>query len=145
MKPFPLTRVLDVRRHTRQQRRNALAEAMEDEQAILTLKNEREEQKHQLLGELAVLSQSETLNVEAAARRRYFVGQIDIQIMVLDQQLEEARRHVETARADLIRADQEVRTLEKLQDRFVAEQQYAENRRMETMLTEQWQAANWDW
>ncbi len=145
MKPFPLEKVLDVRRHTRQQRRHALAETMADEQALLELKQQREVQKQQLLDELSGLSQAQSLNVEAAARRRYFVGQIDIQIMVLDQQIEEARQRVEQARSALIVADQDVKALEKLRETHIAEQAHAENRRNEIVLAEQWQSANWNW
>ena len=145
MQPFPLEKVLDVRRHTRQERRNALAEAMADEQTLLDLKQQRERQKLSLLDELSGLSRSESLNVEAAARRRYFAGQLEIQIMVLDQQIAEARRQVDVARAALIAADQDVKALEKLREQHVAEQTYAENRRSEIALTEQWQSANWNW
>lgn len=145
MKPFPLEKVLDVRRHARQERRHALAAAMADEQQLVDLKTQRERQKQQLLDELASLSQEEALNVEAAARRRYFVGQIDIQIMVIDQQIDEARQIVEQARSALITADQDVKALEKLREQHLAEQVYAENRRNEIVLTEQWQSANWNW
>jgi flagellar export protein FliJ len=145
VKPFPLEKVLDVRRHTRQQRRHALAEAMADEQTLLELKLQREIQRQQLLDQLTGLSQAESLNVEAAARRRYFSGQIDIQIMVLDQQIEEARQHVERARSALIVADQDVKALEKLRETHFAEQAHAENRRNEIVLAEQWQSANWNW
>lgn len=145
MKPFPLEKVLDVRRHTRQERRHALAVAMADEQQLVDLKRQQELQKQRLLDELAGLSQEESLNVEAAARRRYFVGQIEIQVMVIEQQIEEARRIVEQARSALIVADQDVKALEKLREQHLAEQAYEENRRNEIVLTEQWQSANWNW
>ncbi len=145
MKPFPLEKVLDVRRHARQERRHALAAAMADEQQLIELKKQRELQKQQLLDELAGLSQEESLNIEAAARRRYFVGQVEIQIMVIEQQIEQARQIVEQARSALITADQDVKALEKLLEQHVAEQAYSENRRNEIVLTEQWQSANWNW
>ncbi len=145
MKPFPLEKVLDVRRHTRQERRYALAAAMADEQQLIDLKQQQELQKQQLLDELAELSREESLNIEAAARRRYFVGQVEIQIMVIEQQIEQARQIVEQARSALIAADQDVKALEKLREQHLAEQAYSENRRNEIVLTEQWQSANWNW
>ena len=145
MKPFPLEKVLDVRRHARQERRHALAAAMADEQQLIDLKQQQELQKQQLLGELAELSREESLNIEAAARRRYFVGQVEIQIMVIEQQIEQARQVVEQARSALIAADQDVKALEKLREQHLAEQAYSENRRNEIVLTEQWQSANWNW
>ena len=145
MKPFPLEKVLDVRRHTRQERRYALAAAMADEQQLIDLKQQQELQKQQLLDELAELSLEESLNIEAAARRRYFVGQVEIQIMVIEQQIEQARQIVEQARSALIAADQDVKALEKLREQHLAEQAYSENRRNEIVLTEQWQSANWNW
>lgn len=145
MKPFPLEKVLDVRRHTRQERRYALAAAMADEQQLIHLKQQQELQKQQLLDELAELSREESLNIEAAARRRYFVGQVEIQIMVIEQQIEQARQIVEQARSALIAADQDVKALEKLREQHLAEQAYSENRRNEIVLTEQWQSANWNW
>ncbi len=145
MKPFPLEKVLDVRRHSRQERRHALAAAMADEQQLIDLKQQQELQKQQLLDELAELSREESLNIEAAARRRYFVGQVEIQIMVIEQQIEQARQIVEQARSALIAADQDVKALEKLREQHLAEQAYSENRRNEIVLTEQWQSANWNW
>ncbi|MBI1311868.1 hypothetical protein GC176_11295 [bacterium] len=145
MPTFPLEKVLDVRRHVRSERRNALAAAMADEQTLLDAQQQKERQKQGLLDELSGLTQSETLNVEAAARRRYFVGQLDIQLMVIDQQLVEARRYVDVARNALIKADQDVKALERLRERHIAEQTYQQNRRNETALTEQWQSANWNW
>jgi flagellar export protein FliJ len=145
VKPFPLEKVLDVRRHSRQERRHALAAAMADEQQLIDLKQQQELQKQQLLDELAELSREESLNIEAAARRRYFVGQVEIQIMVIEQQIEQARQIVEQARSALIAADQDVKALEKLREQHLAEQAYSENRRNEIVLTEQWQSANWNW
>ncbi len=118
---------------------------MADEQQLIDLKQQQELQKQQLLDELAELSREESLNIEAAARRRYFVGQVEIQIMVIEQQIEQARQIVEQARSALIAADQDVKALEKLREQHLAEQAYSENRRNEIVLTEQWQSANWNW
>ena len=145
MKPFPLEKVLEVRRHTRQERRNALGAAIADEQTLLEMRQQTEQQKNALLDELTNLSQSGTLNVEAAARRRYFAGQLEIQLLVIDQQIIEARQAIDAARAALVKADQDVKALERLREQHIDEEAYLENRRSENALAEQWQSANWNW
>ncbi|MHC4874997.1 MAG: flagellar export protein FliJ [Planctomycetota bacterium] len=145
MKPFPLEKVLEVRRHTRLERRNALGAAIADEQALLDMRQQIDQQKNDLLDELSNLSQSAALNVEAAARRRYFAGQLEIQLLLIDQQIFEARQAVDTARAALVKADQDVKVLERLREQHITEETYQANRRNEIALAEQWQSANWNW
>ncbi|MBL6707436.1 MAG: flagellar FliJ family protein [Planctomycetaceae bacterium] len=145
MKPFRLDKVLEYRRHQRLEARNALASAISDEQTLIEHQARINRQKGQQLSELAGFTQSEVVNVEAAARRRYFTGQLEIQLMVVAEQLAQARMVVEQMRAVLVKADQEVKALERLHEKHVEEETSLEQKRTEIELSEQWQSANWNW
>ena len=97
------------------------------------------------MSELAGFTRSEVVNVEAAARRRYFTGQLEIQLMVVAEQLVQARQVVEQMRVVLVKADQEVKALERLREKHVEEETSLEQKRTEIELSEQWQSANWNW
>ena len=145
MKPFRLEKVLEYRKHLSLDARNALASAIGDQQTLLHHQAQIEQQKQQQMEELATFAQSENFNVEAAARRRYFMGQLDIQLMVVAEQLIQARMIVEQQRMVLIKANQEVKSLERLYEKYVEEQTAQEQNRLEIELSEQWQSANWCW
>lgn len=145
MKPFRLDKVLEYRRHQRLEARNALASAISDEQTLIEHQARINRQKGQQLSELAGFTQSEVVNVVAAARRRYFTGQLEIQLMVVAEQLAQARMVVEQMRAVLVKADQEVKALERLHEKHVEEETSLEQKRTEIELSEQWQSANWNW
>jgi len=145
MKPFRLDKVLEYRKHLRMEARNALASAISDEQTLLEHQARVNRQKGQQLAELAAFTQSEVLNVEAAARRRYFTGQLDIQLMLVAEQLVQAQQVVEQRRMVVVKADQEVKALERLREKHVEEETSHELKRTEIELSEQWQSANWSW
>lgn len=142
-KPFPLLKVLEYRRHLRLDRRNALAAAMAQERAYVEGQTRISRDRERQLAELSEMSQAETMDVAATARRWYFASQLDIQLRVLGEYINKARSAVEACRQELIYADQEVKAIEKLQENFVAEQAFAANKQSELALAEQWQAAHW--
>ena len=145
MKPFRLDKVLEYRKYLRQEARNALASAIGDEQTLLDHQARVNRQKGQQLAELAGFAKSEVVNVEAAARRRYFTGQLDIQLMLVAEQLVQAQQVVEQRRMVVVKADQEVKALERLREKHVEEETSHELKRTEIELSEQWQSANWSW
>jgi flagellar protein FliJ len=145
MKPFRLDKVLDYRRHLRLGSRNALAAAISDEQMLLEYQTRIDRQKSQQMVELTTFTRSQVVNVEAAARRRYFIGQLDIQLMIVAEQLVQARQIVEQKRMLLVKADQEVKALERLREKYFEEETSQQQRRTEIELSEQWQSSNWSW
>jgi flagellar FliJ protein len=145
MKPFRLDKVLDYRKHLRLDARNALASAITDEQTLIEQRSRIERQKNRQMTELAAFTRSDVVNVEAAARRRYYTGQLDIQLLVLAEQLTQAKQIVEQQRLVLVKADQEVKALERLREKHFEEETAHEQRRSEIELSEQWQSSNWNW
>ena len=145
MKPFRLEKVLEYRKHLSLDARNALASAIGDQQTLVHLLGQMERQKQQQMEELATFAESESFYVEGAARRRYFMGQLDIQLMVVAEQLIQAQMIVEQQRIVLVKADQKVKSLERLFEKYVEEQTAKEQKLAEIELSEQWQSANWCW
>lgn len=142
-KPFPLQKVLEYRRHLRLDRRNALAAAMAQERSYVDRQTRVTQDRERQIAELSQLSQDQTMDVAATARRWYFASQLDIELRLVAQYIDKARQAVEACRQELIYADQEVKALERLQENFVAEQQFNANKQAELALAEQWQAAHW--
>lgn len=145
MKPFRLEKVLEYRKHLRLEARNSLASAIGDEQTLLEHQARIERQKQLQIDELTTFTRSDVVNVEAAARRRYFTGQLDIQLMVVAEQLVQARNVVEHQRMILVKADQEVKALERLREKHFEVETAQEQKRTEIELSEQWQSSNWNW
>ena len=65
--------------------------------------------------------------------------------MVVAEQLVQARNIVEQQRMVLVKADQEVKALERLREKHQEEESALQLKRTEIELSEQWQSSNWSW
>lgn len=140
MQQFPFIKVLEYRRHLRLECRQELAAALADEQRLVNHRVGLEQAKQRQLEELGQLAASSRLSVDAAARRRYFAGQIDIELLVVDEQLLHHREQVERCRTALLQADQDLQALERLEEKHMTKEQYEFRRRTELELSDQWLA-----
>lgn len=140
LKPFPFTKVLDYRRHSRQECRQELAAVMAEEQQLLHHRADLEQQKQSQLVELGRLAASSEFSVDAAARRRYFAGQLEIEVLLVDDHVAQLQAEIERCRDALIQADKDVQALERLEVKHVSREEYERLRRSEIELSDQWQA-----
>ena len=140
MQRFPLDKVLTYRSHLRLEARNLLAAAMADERTLLDHRLQLERQREQQTTELSELLLQESLDVQAAGRRSLFARGLDAEMSVIDEKLVAARQRVEACRLELVKADQDVKALDRLREKHVAEQTYLEGRKAEHELEEQWLA-----
>ena len=138
MQQFSLNKVLDYRRHLRLERRQDLAVVLADEQSRLAHRSRLEQEKRRQLEELGRLAESSSLSVDAATRRRDFVSQLEVELIVVDQQLLQSRKEIEQRRTALVQADQDVQTLERLEEKHVSREAYESRRRSEREFGEQW-------
>ena len=145
MQRFPLDKVLGYRSHVRLEKRNLLAAALADERTLLNYRQQLVVKREQQTTELSELFQQETLDVSATGRRSLYARRLDAEMSVIDQNIIEARRRIEACRLELVKADQDVKALDRLKEKHVEEQTYLESRKTEHELGEQWQAANWTW
>jgi flagellar export protein FliJ len=141
VQPFPFTKVLDYRRHMRLECRQELAEVLSEEQKLQDHRTGLEVERQRQLEELGQLAESSNLSVDAASRRRCFAGQLDIQLLVVNEQLLLLQVESEKCRTALVQADQDVQTLERLEEMHVTRTGYESRRRSEIELADQWQAA----
>ncbi len=121
--------------------RQKLAEVLSEEQKLQDHRAELEVERRRQLQELRQLAESSDLSVDAATRRRYFAGQLDMQLLVVNEQLLLLQVDSDKCRAALVQADQDVQTLERLEELHVAGTTYESRRRSEIELADQWQAA----
>lgn len=113
---------------------------MAEERNLLDHRVSLDQKRQDQLTELGQLAESNQLSVEAAARRRYFAGQLEIEMLVVDEQITRVRVEVEKRREALIQADKDVQALERLEEKHVAKEEYESRRRIEVELSDQWQA-----
>lgn len=140
MQPFPFTKVLGYRRHVRQECRQELASVLAEERSLVGHRSSLDQKRQDQLTELGQMAESNQLSVEAAARRRYFAGQLEVEMLIVDEQITRLRIEVEKRRAALIQADKDVQALERLEEKHVAKEEYEGRRRSEVELSDKWQA-----
>ncbi|GEM_PF-1160930 len=140
MQTFPYTKVLDYRRHVRLECRQELAAILADQQTLRERWSELNVDRQRQLDELGRLTESGYLSVDAAARRRYFTGQLDRELLVVNEQLLHIRDECELRRTVLVQADQDVQAMERLEEMHIGRAECESRRRSELELADQWQA-----
>jgi flagellar export protein FliJ len=90
--------------------------------------------------ELQELLAGGEVDVDACAARRYHAGQVVARIRGVEEELRLQGQRVAAARQELVKADQQVKVLEKLEEQQRDEHRVAEERRTARNLEETWQA-----
>lgn len=121
---FRFETLLKVRRSRRDLCRQLLAQVMADHrrhaEQSAALESTRTEQMEQIRN----LARSGNIDVDGVTRRRYFARQLEAEKAVLDQQYTILSQQLDLCRQALTKADQEVKVLERLQDRQKAQFDY---------------------
>lgn len=138
---FKFASLLKLRHNQRDLCRQLLADVMRrDEELVLR----RERTASERAAQLAEVKQAESgrgaIDVDGSVSRRIYAGQLSGDISAIEQERDLVRQQVELCRQALVRADQAVKTLEKLSDRQYAEFTYEEERRESRELEENWRA-----
>ncbi len=140
MSAFKLAPLQRYREHQRDLCRQLLAQAIADDATLRAQQDELTASREQLLAEIAAMQQQQRLNVGEAAARRYHAARLQGQVQAITIQREDVARRIQLCRQTLVKADQGVKVLEKLEEqaRTAAEQlrEHKESRERE----EAWQA-----
>lgn len=138
---FKFAALLRIRRHRRDQCRQLLAEVLSDIRALEVQRAELEQRRTGQLDELRSLGRPGPVDVDRAAARRYFAGQLVGELAGLARRQELVEQQLELCRQTLVKADQDVKVLEKLEEKQRAAFQFESERRGARELEEAWQAA----
>jgi flagellar export protein FliJ len=137
---FSLTSLLTYRRHRRELCRQLLAEVLADD---LRLRAEQEELRHEhgeLLDELRDLGRGGGFDVDRAAARRYYAALVSRRIDASMERRQLVANQLHLCRQALVKADGEVRTLERLEETRRSEFRAEHERRAALELEDIWNA-----
>lgn len=137
---FRFEAVLRVRRHRRDLVRMVLARVLADEQHLRDERIRLEESRRDQLAEMQRLTASGRVDLDAVAARRWHAGRLAHEIALAEQRREAAERQVEHVRRRLVKADQEVVLLEKLEQRHRTEHFAAAERAAQLEREDVWSA-----
>jgi flagellar biosynthesis chaperone FliJ len=125
---FTLRPLLEFRRHRRDACRQLLAQVLADEASLLAEKQTVLASRQRQFDEIRDLSRSGPVAVERAVARRYHSGQLLGLVRALDERRRIVGQQLQLCRDALVKADQEVKVLERLQERQRSEYDYRAER-----------------
>jgi len=138
---FQFASLLNLRENNRQLCRVALAKILQDQQQLELQQQAIQNERNELLQQIRQLSQAGNVNVNEAASRRYYAGQLKLTMQAVMQQQQELASQLEACRQQLIKADQEVKALEQLAEKQFAAFQYEQQKMEAHELEDTWLAS----
>jgi len=137
---FPLRSLLELRRHRRNLCRQLLAQVLADEAALLAQRQSALVSRERQFQEIRGLSRHGRVRIEGAISRRYHSGQLLAQVRTIQEKRRLVAQQLQLCREALVKADTEVKALERLEERRRAEYEYHADRRSQFEREEAWMA-----
>ena len=138
---FKFAALLTYRRHRRDLCQRLLADLQAHDQRLIGERQDLERQRAEQLGELRNLATSGAVDVDRALARRYFAARLTGEMRIIDRNRDLLARQIQMCRQTLLRADQEVRALEKLREQQIEAHGQLTEKLAARELEEAWQAA----
>ncbi len=135
---FALRPLLEFRRHRRNLCRQLLAQVLADEAALLADRQTALASRERQFAEIRGLSRRGHVSIERAISRRYHTGQLLGQVRVIEEKRRLVAQQMQLCRDALVKADTEVKALERLEERQRAEFQYRAERRSQFEREDAW-------
>jgi flagellar biosynthesis chaperone FliJ len=139
---FPLRVALKYRQHRRDMCRLLLAEVLADLQKLNEDRASLVEHQDRQAAEIRTIGQAGTVDVDAAASRRFHIARLSMEISLVDHRRETVGQQLELCRQALTIADQEVKALEKLEARRRQDHDQQLERERALELEDTWLAAH---
>jgi hypothetical protein len=137
---FGLRPLLEFRRHRRNLCRQLLAQVLADEGALLAHKRTALASRERQFAEMRALSRIGRVSIEGAISRRYHSGQLMGQVRMIEDKHRLIGQQLQLCREALVKADTEVKALERLEERQRAEFKYHDERRNQFEREDAWMA-----
>ena len=134
--------MLRFRRNRLDQCQQMLARLLADDRTLVEQRRQLQSQRLEQLDELRRLGEAGGVDVDGSASRRYYSGQLLGQTAVVDHNRELLQQQLQLCRQALMKANQEVKALEKLAERRRAEFVYEDERRTARVLEDTWAAVH---
>lgn len=137
---FKLTSLLKLRRNQRDVCQQRLTEGLARDAELVAMRVAAEKDRSTQLNEIRELSAAGDMNVDAASARRYFATQLTGDVLNIEHHRRELAKYIGQCRQALMKADQAVKALEKLEENQRTEFNQEQERRAGRELEETWQA-----
>ncbi len=137
---FKLTSLLKLRRNQRDVCQQRLTEGLARDAQLVEMRVAAEKDRSAQLNEIRELSAAGDMNVDAASARRYFATQLTGDMLNIEHHRRELAKYIGQCRQALMKADQAVKALEKLEENQRTEFNQEQERRARRELEETWQA-----
>ncbi len=137
---FRLQSLLNYRESRRDRVRQYLAQMLVKDQELEAQRQDILDERTAVLAEMQQLQQAVTLNVDQAAARRFHAGQLTIQAEIVAQQRQRLGEQIAQCREALVKADQNVKVLEQLHEKQLAEFSATDEQRQSKQREDAWQA-----
>jgi flagellar export protein FliJ len=139
---FKFQALLNYRKYRRNLCRLYLAEVLANDRDQISQLRSLERNRSSQLGELRDLSREGDVNIDRSASRRYFAGQLtgEMQLVIRNRSL--IAQQLILCRQALSKSDQDVKVLEKLEEKQREEFRYDEERREAYELEEVWMSGH---
>lgn len=133
---FRLATLLKLRESTRDERRRALAQAMEAMQILQGRIADVQAEQQRAIEESRGKQHAGAVDVDHLMQLHRYQWQLKLDERVLNEQLRKVADEVEKRRLALVEADRQVKTLEKLRERQLERYRFEEERRESIRLDE---------
>jgi len=138
---FPLNPLLKLRQNQRELCQQLLADVLRHDEELLSRRRQTEAERLTQIDELRALGAADRdVDVDASSARRFYAGQLSGDLGAIDGQRTLLAGQIDLCRQALTRADQAVKSLERLAERQEHEFVVHEERREARALEETWQA-----
>ena len=139
---FPLESLLRYRKNRRDLCRQLLAQILTNLQQLKQDRQSLQRRRVDQIDELRQLGAGGDVDIDRSAARRYYAGHMLGEIQLVDRNREVVAEQLARCRETLIRSDQEVKAIEKLREKQLADFLYDQQRREHRELDEAWLATH---
>ncbi len=135
---FQFESLLQVLQNRRNLRRHLLAQVLINDRALIEQRQEIERNRAGQLDELRGFGKTGEVAVDRSASRRDFAGQLLGDIGLVECRRELVQQQLQLCRTALVKADQDVKVLEKLAEKQRSEHLYRQERCAARELEDVW-------
>jgi len=137
---FQFESVLKMRRHKRSLCRQLLGEILQTDQRLIEQKQQLEQLRKEQFQEIRLRQSKGLVDIDGAANLRFYAGQLQAQIQTVIANRKLVEKQITICKQTLARAEQDVKALEKLSDKYRDQFHYEQNRKESLELEETWSA-----
>lgn len=137
---FQFESVLKMRRHKRSMCRQLLGEMLQADQRLIDQTAHLQQHRTEQFQEIRSRQSEGRVDIDGTTSLRYYAGQLQTQIQSLGANREIVGKQIALCRQTLAKAEQEVKAMEKLSDKYRAAFVYTQNQKEMIELEETWSA-----